>query len=91
MNIIWNIVNVKISVDTGKMLLPLNILQVQWDDIALVKTFSWWSFTDVRVRMWDIFWQYVEIVSCAQECSDLKIITNDISNFDENKFNIVEK
>jgi len=90
-NIIGNIVNVLIPIETWKMLFPLNILEVQWDDIALVKTLSWSTFSDVRVRMWDVYGGYSEIVSCAQQCEELKIITNDISNFDANKFNIVEK
>jgi len=90
-NIIGNIVDVEITIDTGKMLIPLNIIEVQNDDIGLVKTLSWSTFSDVRVRMWEVFWKYVEIVSCAQQCESLKIITNDVSNFDENKFKILEK
>lgn len=90
-NIIWNIVNVKIPVHTGKMLLPLNILETQWDEIALATTLSGSTFVDVRLRIGEIFWEYVEIISCAQNCDDLQIITNDVSNFDENKFTITQK
>jgi len=90
-NIIGNIVNVIIPIETGKMLVPLNMLEVKGDDIALVKTLSWSTFSDVRVRMWDTYGWYSEIVSCARQCEELKIITNDISNFDENKFNIIER
>jgi multidrug efflux pump subunit AcrA (membrane-fusion protein) len=50
-NIIGNIVNVKIPVYTGKMLLPLNILEIKGDNIALVKTLSGATFEDVRVRL----------------------------------------
>jgi hypothetical protein len=41
--------------------------------------------------MGEVFGEYIELVSCAQPCEELNIITNDISNYDENKFNIVEK
>lgn len=90
-NFIGNIVTVQIPIETWKMLLPLNIIEVQWDDIGLVKTLSWSTFADTRIRMGEVFWKYVEVVSCARQCDELKIIVNDISNFDENKFKILEK
>ncbi len=90
-NLIGNLVSVEVPIETGKMLLPLNIITTQWWEIGTVKTLSWSSFADVRVRMWEVFWEQVEIVSCAKYCKDLNIITNDIGNFDENKFKIVEK
>ena len=90
-NIIWNIVDVEISIETWKMLIPLNIIEVQDSEIGVVKTLSGSTFSDVRIRMWEVFGKYVEIVSCAKQCEELKIITSDISNFDENKFTILEK
>ncbi len=89
--LIWNLVSVDVPIKTSKMLIPINILKTQGDDIALVKTLSWSTFANVRLRMGEVFWEYVEIVSCAKNCEDLNIITNDVSNFDENKFNILEK
>ena len=89
--LIWNLVNVEVPIQTSQMLVPINILKTQWDDIALVKTLSGSTFSDVRVRLGDVFGKYVEIKSCAKNCTDLRIITNDVSNFDENKFIIVEK
>ena len=90
-NIIGNLVSVEVPVETGKMLIPLNIVTTQWGEIGTVKTLSWSTFADVRVRMWEVFGEYVEVVSCAKNCVDLNIITNDVSNYDENKFEIVEK
>jgi len=90
-SIIWNLVTVQVPIVTNKMLLPINIIETQWDEIGLVKTLSWSSFSNVRVRMGEVFWEYVEIVSCAKQCEELQIIVNDVSNFDENKFVIVEK
>lgn len=90
-NIIGNIVTVKVPVSTDKMLLPLNAITTQWESIGLVKTLSGSTFEEVRVRMGEVFWEYVEIVSCAKNCSDLEIVTSDISNYDENKFVIQEK
>jgi len=90
-NIIWNIVSVTIPVSTWQVLLPINIIETQWDNIGRVQVLSWTTLDSVRIRTWEVYWEYIELVSCAQQCEELKIITNDISNYDENKFNIVEK
>lgn len=90
-SIIWNLVSLEIPVDTWKMLLPINILEVQGDNISLVKNYIDWKIENVRLRTGDVFGEYIEIVSCAKNCSDLNIILNDVANYDENKFNIVEK
>ncbi len=90
-NLIGNLVTVEVPVKTDKMLVPINIVTTQWDEIGTVTTLSGSTFSDVRVRMGEVFWDYVEIVSCAKQCEDLKIVTNDVSNFDENNFQIVEK
>ena len=90
-SLIWNLVSVELPISSDTMLVPINIITTQGWEIGTVKTLSGSTFSDVRVRMWEVFGEYVEIVSCAKNCSDLSIITSDISNFDENKFTIVEK
>ena len=73
------------------MLLPLNVISTEWGDIGYVKTLSWSLFENVRIRLGEVYGEYIEVVSCAENCSDLKIVLNDISNFDENKFVIIEE
>ena len=90
-NIIGNIVNVTVPISTWEVLLPINIIETQWDDIWLVKTLSWGTINSVRIRMWEVYGEYVELVSCAKQCEELNIIINDISNYDANKFNLVQK
>ena len=90
-NIIWNLVEVQIPIETDKMLVPINIITTKWDEIWTIKTLSWSNFNDVRVRLWEVFNEQIEIISCAQNCEDLRIIMSDVSNFDENKFIIREK
>jgi len=41
--------------------------------------------------MGEVFGNYVEIVSCAKDCDNLNIVLNDVSNYDSNKFTIIEK
>ena len=90
-SIIGNIVTILIPISTEKMLIPINIIDTQGEEIGMVTTLSGSIFENVRVRMGEVFGEYVEIVSCAQNCDDLKIITSDVTNYDENKFVIVEK
>jgi multidrug efflux pump subunit AcrA (membrane-fusion protein) len=90
-SLLGNIVTVKIPASTDKMLIPLNIIQTKGQDIGSVQTLSGSTFSEVRIRLGEVFGEYIEVVSCAKNCSDLRIVTNDISNFDENKFVIIEK
>jgi multidrug efflux pump subunit AcrA (membrane-fusion protein) len=90
-NLIGSIVTVSIEIPTEKMLLPLNVISTEWGDIGYVKTLSWSLFENVRIRLGEVYGEYIEVVSCAENCSDLKIVLNDISNFDENKFVIIEE
>lgn len=90
-NLIGNIVTVRVPVSTDKILFPINIITTQGDQIWLVKTLSWSTIQDVRVRLGEVFGEYIEIVSCAKECSELNLIISDVSNYDENKFVIQER
>lgn len=90
-SIIGNIVTVNIPVSTWEVLLPINIIETQWDDIGTVRVLSGSTIETVRIRMWEVYWEYVELVSCALQCEELNIITNDTSNYDENKFKIIER
>lgn len=90
-NIIGDIVTVKIPISTGEILLPLEILETQWDNIAKITVYSGGTFEQVRVRIGEIFWESVEIVSCAKNCNDLNVVLTDISNYDSTKFVITEK
>ncbi len=57
-------------------------------------TEEWTEIKKVLVKFWEFYWDKVEIIWCKylekKECDNLEIITNDISNFDSNKFNIVK-
>lgn len=90
-SIIGSIVTVKVPISTDKMLLPINIIATQGDNIGLVKTLSGTTIEEVRVRVGEVFGEYIEIISCAQQCSELNLIMNDVSNYDENKFVIQEQ
>ena len=90
-NIIWNLVSVEIPIVTDKMLVPINIVTTKWDNRGTIKTLSGTTFNDVWIKLGEVFGEYIEVVSCDIKCKNLKIIMSDISNFDKNKFLIVEK
>lgn len=90
-NILGNIVTVSIPVEIDTMLIPLNAVSTRGEDIGLVKNFSGGVFDDVRIRLWEVYGEYIEVISCAENCEDLHIVLSDISNYDANKFVIVEK
>lgn len=89
-SLLWSIIQVKIPVNSGKTLLPVNSIVSKWDNIWFIKTLSGSQIADVRVRLWEIYGEYIEVVSCAKNCSDLEVITSDVWNYDENKY-VIQK
>jgi len=49
----------------------------------------------ISVKFWKFYWESVEILWCKdlknKECNKLNIITNDVSNFDKDKFKVIKK
>ncbi len=101
-NISWNIVDVFIPISLDKKLLALSSLKIKKEKVweinvlwAYSKSKSWEevaSLEKILVKIWDFYNDKVEIVWCVnleeEICNDLEVITNDISRYDENKFNI---
>jgi hypothetical protein len=90
----WNIVEVLIPINLGKNIIPLKLLKVKSEGIWEINTLKNSKLNKVLVNFGEFYWEYVEIIWCKEEqedCENLEIITNDISNFDEEKFNIVVK
>lgn len=90
-NIIGSLVDVYIPLNSEKKLIPVNIVNIQGNNIWYVKTLSGSEVIDVRVRLWAVYGNNIEIISCAKNCIDLRIITSDISNYTPNNFVIQEK
>ena len=90
-NIIGTLVDVTISLDSEKRLIPVNIVEVGWDNTWYLKTLSGWTIEDVRVRLWEVYGEKIEVLSCAKNCSELRIIQSDTSNYTPNNFVIKEK
>ncbi len=90
-NIIWDIVKIKVAVSTDTPLLPINVVTTKGWNLGSITVFSWGTFSDVNIRTWSVFWEYIEVVSCAKNCIDLNVVMSDITNYNEGEFRIVEK
>jgi len=94
-NISWNIAPVTIPIKLDKNLIPLKNIKVKSDKVWEINILSDNKIKKVLISFWEFYWESVEITWCIdlekEECNNSKIITNDISKFDENKFNIIEK
>lgn len=86
---IGDIVNISIPFKSKNKLLPLNIVKItsSWDWI--INTFADWKIVEKTVKIWRIFSDKIELLEKLD--SEVKIITTNIDNFDENKFNLILK
>lgn len=91
----WNIVDVFIPINVLKNLINVSSIKIKDNWVWEINIFSSWSINKVDVNLGSFFWDMVEILSCVdlddENCTNLNIITNDISNYDENKFNLIPK
>ena len=85
-NLIWNIVIVKIPVIIEFVLLPINLIEtIGWNKWQ-IKSFSWETINNSIVSLWKIWGNSIEIL--ADYDNNLNIITSEIKNYDANKYNL---
>ena len=94
-NISGNIVEVIIPVSLDKNLISLKNIKVQSEWIGEINVLENNNIKNVLVYFGKFYWDSVEVLWCKDlkdnECNNLDIITNDVSNFDKEKFNIIKK
>ena len=83
-NIIWDIVNVDIAFSTWKNVLPINLIKIDNSWRWIINVFSWWIIEQKNIELWDIYNDQIEVLTKLN--NDLKIVTNYVDNFDEEKF-----
>lgn len=95
LNFIWDIVNVKIPVNLNKILVPLTLFSVKNDDIWFINILNDNNIEKIEVYFWKFYSDLVEIKWCVnldiEECNNINIITNDVSKYDKEKFNLMIK
>jgi hypothetical protein len=94
-SISWNIVEVLIPVSIEKKLIPLKNMKVKSGWIWEINVLNNSKLEKVLVNFGEFYWESVEIIWCKdvieENCNNLEIITNDVNNFDGEKFKIVRE
>ena len=86
---LWNIVDLVIPVETGKRLVPLNIIEVIGKGKGMINTISWGTVAQHEIKLWEVWWDSIEVISSLP--SDMQVITTNLSNFDTNRFIIQDR
>ncbi len=88
----WNIVDVFIPINIWKNLINISALTIKDNSIWEINVLSGSFIEKVDVNLWQFFGDMVEVTSCVdlddEKCSNLDIIINDVTNYDENKFDL---
>lgn len=85
-NFIGDVVNVSIPFKVEKNTLPLNILKVDNFWKWIINVMIEWKIEQKMVNIWKVFWDNIEILDNLD--SELLIITTNIENFDNTKFDL---
>jgi len=93
-NFIWDLVEVQIPISTSQTLYPINIISTNGDGSWTINILRVDGIKQAQVVLWGIYGEYVEVISCTfeeRDCENQKIIMTDISNYESQKFMLVEK
>jgi hypothetical protein len=80
--LIWWSAKVYFQQDIKNINLPLNIINVTWDDIWSINTIVDGSLQEVEVTLWKISGNNIEILSQLDD--NIQIIVTDMTNFNPN-------
>lgn len=84
---IWDFVKVDFTFKSDKIILPLNYSYIEWNWKWYIFILTWENFERLPVTFGKTWLDRIEILSEIDE--NLEMITSDIKNFDNRKFNIV--
>lgn len=84
--VLWSIAKVSFPVKNEDFLVPLRLIEPIGEGQGRIMIYKDGNISSVRVRLGRVFWESIEILSCAEDCQSLDIIWNDISNFNVNDF-----
>ena len=90
-SVLWSIARISIPVENDDFLLPIRIIDPIWDWQGRVPVLENGNIELVRLRLWRVFWDNIEVLSCARDCDLLEIIWSDISNFNPDDFTLRKK
>lgn len=85
-DLVGNIVKVKIPVSVDNLLLPVRLIETIWGGQAQIKTFSGGVLENNIVQLGQIWGNNIEILPGYDE--NMMLITSEIKNYDPNKYNL---
>lgn len=85
-DVVGNIVKVKIPVSIDNLLLPVRLIETIWWGQAQIKTFSGGVLENNIVELGQIWGNNIEILPGYDE--NMMLITSEIKNYDPNKYNL---
>ncbi len=90
---LWVLAKVELISQKKKILFPLSSVETLGDNKGEVNIYNseLGALEQLRLELWSIYDENIEILSCDELCQSARIITNDISKYDENIFSIVEQ
>jgi len=85
-NIIGLFVDVELPINLKYPLLPINIIKILPESRWIINILDNWKIKELSVDLWKTYWDKIEVVSEIDK--NLNIITNDISNYNSEEFNL---
>jgi hypothetical protein len=89
-NLGW-VIDVSIPIKAKAILIPLEYINLIWTNKWIVNIYDNWKIVQKEVLLWKMYKNNIEFLSFLDwtKLDDkIMIITTDISNYDENKFNL---
>ena len=78
-NLIGWSTTVKIYSNSEKVLLPLEIIEITWDNLWFINILKDWNSSKLDVELWKINWKNVEVLSWLTE--EIDVIITDLWNY----------
>jgi hypothetical protein len=85
------VIQVHIPIKTQKILLPLKSIEIVGTNKWIIRLLENEKIVEKEVLLWKLYTQNVEFISFSDNTklsSNMKLITSDVSNFDETKFTL---
>jgi len=88
---IWWVIDVKIPVKSNSILLPIEIVKLVWTNKWTINIYENGKIVQKEILLWKMYKNNIEFLSFldwTKDTKNIKIITTDISNYDENKYTL---
>jgi multidrug resistance efflux pump len=96
--LVWNVVDIIFDIDSKRKVLPIDLVDITWNNEWVINVYSSWSLKKIQVRLWRILKQKIEILWVINNDKEVvpildnyEIIITDLSKFNEKRNKLVKK